>query len=77
MNIGKKATQATEVRDHVIDALRTELVGPSPGYPMVQLNGEEILRPRDPRGIDTLAASCSRTASHILDPSTRRRKLPA
>jgi hypothetical protein len=48
MIIGRKVTHAAEVRDHIIDALRTELVGPSPGYPMVQLNGEEILRPRDP-----------------------------
>lgn len=48
MIIGRKITQASEVRDHIIDALRTELVGPSPGYPMVQINGEEILRPRDP-----------------------------
>jgi hypothetical protein len=48
MIIGRKITAAPEVRDHIIDALRTELVGPSPGYPMVQINGEEILRPRDP-----------------------------
>jgi hypothetical protein len=39
---------AREVRDHIIDALRRELIGPSPGYPLVQLNGEEILRPQDP-----------------------------
>ena len=36
------------VREFVIDWLRKELVGPSPGYPMTQLNGEEILRPQDP-----------------------------
>jgi hypothetical protein len=39
---------AREVRDHIIDALRQELIGPSPGYPLVQLNGEEILRQQDP-----------------------------
>src|SRR5262245_64855505 len=39
---------AFETRDGIIDWLRHELVGPSPGYPMVQLNGEEILRPQDP-----------------------------
>jgi hypothetical protein len=45
---GDKASGATAVREFVIDWLRRELVGPSPGYPMVQLNGEEILRPQDP-----------------------------
>lgn len=44
----RQVTSAKEVRDHVIDVLRRELVGPSPGYPAVQLNGEEILRPQDP-----------------------------
>jgi hypothetical protein len=44
----RKVTSAKEVRDHVIDVLRRELVGPSPGFPAVQLNGEEILRPQDP-----------------------------
>jgi len=39
---------AREVRDHIIDALRQELIGPSPGYPLVQVNGEEILRQQDP-----------------------------
>ena len=48
MIVGRKVKNASEVRDHIIDSLRTELVGPSPGFPMVQLNGEEILRPRDP-----------------------------
>lgn len=32
----------------MIDSLRRELVGPSPGFPLVQTNGEEILRPQDP-----------------------------
>ena len=42
------------VRDHVMNSLRRELVGPDPGRPAVQwggpgspLNGEEILRPQD------------------------------
>jgi hypothetical protein len=37
-----------EVRDHIIECLRQELIGPAPGFPAVQLNGEEILRPQDP-----------------------------
>ena len=37
-----------EVRDQVVDFLRRELVGPSPGFPAMQLNREEILRPQDP-----------------------------
>ncbi|WP_372426154.1 helicase-related protein [Salinarimonas chemoclinalis] len=44
-----------DVRDHMIDALRRELIGPSPGFPLVQyrgkdhpLNGQEILRQQDP-----------------------------
>lgn len=48
MIIGKKAATPTEVRQSILDALRSELVGPSPGYPLVQLNGEEVLRPQDP-----------------------------
>ena len=44
-----KPANAAETRDRVIDWLRRELVGPSPGYPMVQAaNGEEVLRPQDP-----------------------------
>ena len=35
-------------RDFMVDFLRREVVGPSPGYPAVQTNGEEILRPQDP-----------------------------
>jgi len=38
MNIGHKAQNARGVRAHVIDTLRRELVGPSPGYPLVQIN---------------------------------------
>ena len=48
MIIGRKAATAADVRQTVLDALRSELVGPSAGYPLVQLNGEEILRPQDP-----------------------------
>src|SRR5690348_5160230 len=47
MNI-REVTSTRDVRDHVIDCLRRELVGPSPGYPLVQLDGEEILRQQDP-----------------------------
>ena len=48
MIIGRKVGSASEVRDHIIDSLRRELVGPSPGHPAMQLTGEEILRPQDP-----------------------------
>ena len=48
MIIGRTVANATEVRDHIIDALRRELVGPSAGYPVMQTNREEILRPQDP-----------------------------
>ena len=34
--------------EFVVDFLRKELVGPAPGYPAIQLNGEEILRAQDP-----------------------------
>ena len=41
-------SETLETRDFIVDFLRRELVGPSPGYPAVQINGEEILRPQDP-----------------------------
>ena len=37
-----------DARNSIVDFLHKELVGPSPGYPVVQLDGEEILRPQDP-----------------------------
>jgi len=37
-----------EARDAIIEYLKRELVGPAPGFPATQLNGEEILRPQDP-----------------------------
>lgn len=37
-----------EVRDQIVDQFRRELVGPAPGFPAMQLNREEILRPQDP-----------------------------
>lgn len=37
-----------EVRDQIVDYLRRELVGPAPGFPAMQLDREEILRPQDP-----------------------------
>ena len=37
-----------DARNFIVDFLRKELVGPSPGYPAIQLDGEEILRPQDP-----------------------------
>src|SRR5215471_8554616 len=48
MNIDRRVARAPDVRDHIIDTLRRELVGPAPGYPFVQLNREEVLRPQDP-----------------------------
>lgn len=44
----KAVSSARDVRDYIIEALRQELIGPSPGYPFVQLNREEVLRPQDP-----------------------------
>ena len=35
-------------REFMLDFLRKELVGPFPGHPSIQLNGEEVLRPQDP-----------------------------
>jgi hypothetical protein len=40
--------EALRARDFIVDFLRREIVGPSPGYPAIQINGEEILRPQDP-----------------------------
>lgn len=39
---------SAEVRSHIVDFLRRELIGPDPGFPAQQLNREEILRPQDP-----------------------------
>lgn len=39
---------AEAVRRHIVDFLRREIVGPDPGFPAMQLNREEILRPQDP-----------------------------
>lgn len=36
------------VRRHIVGFLRRELIGPDPGFPAMQLNREEILRPQDP-----------------------------
>ena len=44
----RQASTTSDVRDYVIESLRRELIGPAPGYPMTQLNGEEILRQQDP-----------------------------
>ncbi len=35
-------------REFIVNFLRKELIGPSPGFPAVQLDGEEILRAQDP-----------------------------
>ena len=40
--------ETLKARDFIVDFLRKEIVGPSPGYPAVQLNRDEILRPQDP-----------------------------
>ena len=41
-------SETLEARDFIVDFLRRELVGPSPGYPAIQVDGEEILRAQDP-----------------------------
>ena len=41
-------SDALDVRSFVVNFLRQELVGPAPGFPAMQLDGEEILRPQDP-----------------------------
>ena len=41
-------SKTIDARDFVVDFLRKELVGPSPGYPAIQLDGQEILRAQDP-----------------------------
>ena len=51
------------VRSDVIQFLHDELVGPQPGLPMVQLNGEEVLSPQDPPRL--------RYGAGILFPSAR------
>lgn len=39
---------SAKLRREIVDFLRRELVGPDPGFPAVQINREEILRPQDP-----------------------------
>ena len=41
-------SETLEARDFIVNFLRRELVGPSPGHPVIQIDGEEILRPQDP-----------------------------
>ena len=41
-------SETLDARDFIVDFLRKELVGPSPGYPDVQIDGQEILRTQDP-----------------------------
>ena len=41
-------SETLDARNFIVDFLRRELVGPSPGHPAVQIDGEEILRPQDP-----------------------------
>ncbi len=41
-------TESLAARDALLNFLRKEIVGPSPGYPAVQIDGEEILRAQDP-----------------------------
>ncbi len=40
-------SETIEARNFIINFLRKELIGPSPGHPAVQLDGEEILRTQD------------------------------
>ena len=41
-------SETLDARKFIVDFLRGELVGPAPGHPAVQIDGEEILRPQDP-----------------------------
>lgn len=41
-------SRVAQVRDEIVDFLCRELIGPDPGFPAMQLNREEILRPQDP-----------------------------
>ena len=41
-------SETLDARNFIVDFLRKELVGPSPGYPAVQIDGQEILRAQDP-----------------------------
>ena len=41
-------SETLEARNFILDFLRKELVGPAPGHPAVQPDGEEILRAQDP-----------------------------
>ena len=51
------------LKDEIIQFLLGELVGPRPGLPMVQLDGEEVLSPQDPPRL--------RYGAGILFPSAR------
>ncbi len=41
-------SETLSARKFIVDFLRKEIVGPSPGFPAIQLDGQEILRPQDP-----------------------------
>ena len=41
-------SDGTIVRSEMVEFLYRELVGPDPGFPAMQLDREEILRPQDP-----------------------------
>ena len=41
-------SETLEAREFILEFLRKELIGPAPGFPAVQLDGEEILRAQDP-----------------------------
>ena len=43
-----KMKEALKSRKFIVNFLRKELIGPSPGFPAIQLDGEEILRAQDP-----------------------------
>src|ERR1700676_5004788 len=38
----------TEARKEIMEYMRREIIGPAPGFPAIQLNKEEMLRPQDP-----------------------------
>ena len=53
-------------REFIVDFLRRELVGPSPGYPAVQITGQEILRAQDPPRMRYAAGVLFPMRSHVL-----------
>jgi hypothetical protein len=63
---------SSEVREEIVDFLRRELIGPDPGFPAQQLDGEEILRPQDPPRLRYSAGVLfpKKAALHVAESAT-------